>query len=527
MNSMPGILLTGATGLLGRYLLRDLLASGHRVGVLVRDGPEGTAADRLEELLAFGSETLGRKLPKPVLLHGDLTMPHLGLGAAEQHWLAREADAVIHSAAQVLYRPTPDGEPYETNVHGTRRLLELCRSLGVEDFHHLSTAFVCGDRRGTVFEDELDCGGGSGNAYERSKFAGEQVIRGFHGIRTTIYRPSVVVGDSRTGYTSTYHHFYRFLELAVRLSSRPEGASGQTRRQRLPIRLPLTGEETQNLVPVDWVSRVLIELLHRPQGHGRTYHLVAWQPVRLQEITSIIEDLLGIEGIEWVGRGGLADPTALEQLVLEQFQDYWSYLQNDLVFDCRNTRLALPDLPPPSFDRELVIRLLRFAQEDNWGREASRLHKQPVKSGNPARMRNLAHYLERVLPEQAGRSPVARALPRGLLFALDINGPGGGQWTCCCTDRAFEVQRGLDPSVHLTYRMDVSTFEDLIRGRQTARQAFFEDRIEIEGNVEKALMLAMLIEQFLVERPNVLPVRSASKGEFGQETEAFHAVAQR
>lgn len=519
MSSLQGILLTGATGLLGRYLLRDLLASGHRVGVLVREGRQSTASERLDELLAFDSETLGRRLPRPVLLHGDLVAPHLGLGTAERQWLAREANAVIHSAAQVLYRSTPNGEPWQTNVNGTRRLLELCRSVGVDEVHHLSTAFVCGDRRGTVYEDELDCGGGSGNAYERSKFAGEQMVRGFDGIRATIYRPSVVVGDYRTGYTSTYHHFYRFLELAVRLSSGPASSRSEPkpRRQRLPIRLPLTGEETQNLVPVDWVSRAILSLLHRPRWHGRTYHLVARQTVRLREIKGDIEDLLGIEGIEWVGRDGLADPTSLEQLVLEQFQDYWSYLQNDLVFDCRNAQLALPDLPPPSFDRELVIRLLRFAQEDNWGRQAKRRSKLPGTHGQAAQTLDPAHYLERVLPEQVCQSPLARALPPGLLFVIDIDGPVGGQWTCRCGNTSIRVQRGLDPGALLTYRMDVSTFAELVRGRQTARQAFCDGRIEIEGNMEKALMLAMLIEQFLVERPDCL----------GQDREAFHAVAAR
>src|SRR5215472_8934568 len=101
MRSLPGIFLTGATGLLGRYLLRDLLASGHRVGVLVRDTGSNTAKDRLHELLAFGCESLGKKLPNPVLLHGDLTAPRLGLGLAERRWLARAVDGVIHSAAQV------------------------------------------------------------------------------------------------------------------------------------------------------------------------------------------------------------------------------------------------------------------------------------------------------------------------------------------------------------------------------------------------------------------------------------------
>lgn len=509
MRSTPGIFLTGATGLLGRYLLRDLLASGHRVGVLIRNENHHPAADRLDELHAFACESLGRRLRRPVLLQGDLTAPRLGLGLAERHWLARTVDTVIHSAAQVAHRETPEGEPWETNVNGTLRLLKLCRALGIAEFHHLSTAFVSGDRRGIVYEDELDCGSGCGNVYKRSKFTSERMVCNCQGLRATIYRPSIIVGDSRTGYTSTYHHFYRFLELAVRLSSRPGSSKAESGplRQKLELRLPVGGEERQNFVPVDWVARAICELLHRPQCHGRTYHLVSWSPVRMREITNLIEDVLRIEGLQCVGPDGPADPTSLEKMILEQFDDYWSYLRKDVVFDSRNTRQALPHLPPPAFDRELVKRLLNYAQADCWGRERS--HSKPTPASE------IAYYLESVLPDQLRKSRVARALPRGLHFAIDINGPGGGQWACCCGDGTIRVERGLDSDTLLTYRMDAPTFEDLIRGRQTTRQAFFDGRIEIAGDTEKALMLAMLLEDFLDERQH----HPAYK------TETFHAVA--
>lgn len=492
MSLRQGILLTGATGLLGRYLLRDLLAAGHSVAVLIRPSPAEAATERLARLLAFAEESLGRKLPRPTLLDGDLNTPSLGLGTAERSWLARNMQAVLHTAAYVAYHPTPSGEPWQTNVNGTRRLLELCRSSGLTELHYLSTAFVCGDRRGLVGEDELDCGGGSGNAYEQSKFAAEQLVRSFDGLRTTIYRPSVIVGDSRTGYTSTYHHFYRFLELAVRLAGHSVGAASETkpRKHRIPMRLPLTGEETQNLVPVDWVSRAVLELLHRPRWHGRTYHLAAPHPVTLQEIKAMIENLLHIEGVQWAGRGGLADPTALEQLVLEQFQDYWSYLESDLVFDCRNTRQALPDLPAPTFNSELMVRLLRFAQADNWGRG-----QRDIAPPFP----DLAHYLELDLPEQVHQSPLRYALPRGLLFALDIRGAGGGIWSFHWADGRLSVRRGLEDDAVVTYRLEASIFDDLLRGRQTSQKAFYEGNIEIEGDEEKALKLALIIEQFLAK----------------------------
>jgi len=483
MSATQGLFLTGASGLLGRYLLRDLLASGRPVGVLVRDSSAASAAERLAELQDFCEGSLRRSLPRPVLLAGDLRAPGLGLGTAERHWLARHARAVIHSAAYVSYQPTPDGEPWQTNVLGTRRLLELCQTLGITQVHHLSTAFVCGDRRGLVREDELDCGRGSKNAYEQSKFAAEELVRQFPGIQATIYRPSVIVGDSRTGYTCSYHHFYRFLELAVRLSAR---------RQRLALRLPLTGAETQNLVPVDWVARALLTLLDRPRWHGRTYHLAAWQAIRLDEIKNILAELLPLEGTQWVGPEGLPDPTPLEQLVLEEFQDYWSYLRSNLDFDCRNTRQTLPDLPPPRFDRKLAARLLEFAQADNWGRQRGR---SPVVPSSEC-----AYYLECILPQQARQSSLVRALPHDFHFALDIRGPNGGQWSFRCGGaEVLTVERGLRSIPEVIYRIDAGTFLSLVRGRQSAQQAFLDGQIEIEGDVEKALLLAALIEQFLAE----------------------------
>jgi nucleoside-diphosphate-sugar epimerase len=493
MSLGQGIFLTGATGLLGRYLLRDLLASGYSVAVLIRDAPAAQASERLAQLLAFAEESLDRKLPRPMLLLGDLNTASLSLGASEKRWLARRARAVIHSAAYVAYHLTPDGEPWETNVHGTRRLLELCRSLGLTEVHHVSTAFVCGDRRGVVREDELDCGGGAGNAYEASKFAAEQVVRRFAGIRATVYRPSVIVGDSRTGYTSTYHHFYRFLELAARLAARADGPvrEARPRRQRLPVRLPLTGDETQNLVPVDWVAHALVQLLLRPHWHGRTFHLVARRPERLSEITAIIEELLQFEGIEWTGSRSLEDPTSLEQMVLGQFRDYWSYLRKALVFDCENICRALPDLPPPALDHDLMARLLDFARRDGWGRERCKTR--------PAGTTDFAEYLERILPGRLRQSSLARVLPRDLFFVLDIRGAGGGQWSCRWSDDTLAVRRGLDADADVIFRVESSAFEDLLQGRQTPQNAFFDGRIEIDGDKEKALKLALFIERFLAD----------------------------
>ena len=84
---------------------------------------------------------------------------------------------MVHAGASVSFRSTPDGEPRGTNVDGTRRLLELCVGIGIRDLHHVSTAFVCGERVGSVLESDLDSEGHFHNDYEWSKCEAERLVR--------------------------------------------------------------------------------------------------------------------------------------------------------------------------------------------------------------------------------------------------------------------------------------------------------------------------------------------------------------
>ena len=301
MKSPRRVLLTGVTGFLGRYLLRDLLDAGCRVAVLARSLPKQPASERIAALHSWCEESTGRRLPAPTALCGDLTVRGLGLSANDRRWLAAHCRCVVHAAARTGMRKSPDGEPARTNVEGTQQLLDLCVRLGIEEFHHLSTAFVCGDRPGPVYEEELDCGQNFRNDYEQSKVEAEHRVRQTSGIQATIYRPSVIVGDSRTGHTSSYQGFYRFLELADRFAE-----PARNGRRVLPLRLPFLGSEPRNLVPVDWVSRAVVTILNRPGRHGQTYHLVAPVPVRADAIKRIAEKLLRIDGVHWAGSNRLA-----------------------------------------------------------------------------------------------------------------------------------------------------------------------------------------------------------------------------
>jgi thioester reductase-like protein len=488
MSGRRYVLLTGATGLLGRYLLRDLARFRLPLAVLARDWADASAVDRVNRLVAFWEETLNARLPRPVVLGGDLLEPGVGLTGSDRAWLARHCGSILHAAADVTFTRREGCGPWATNVGGTRRLLALANRTGIEQFHQVSTAFVCGDRPGPVAEDERGRRAFR-NLYERSKWAAEQAVRAA-GVRATIYRPSVIVGDSRTGYTSAYHGPYHFLEAAARLAGRPR--SGRA-KSRLALRLPFDGDEPRNLVPVNWVARAIAQIVRQPACHCPTYHLVARTPTPVSDLVAVAADVLGLDGLEFAGRGPIINPTPTENAFLGAVRDYWAYLDGDPEFDDSNTRAALPRFPPPRVDRRLLTRLVRFAVADRWGR------------GRPATVEPAAidcgDYIERYFPAAAADSFFA-GLPINLRLGFEVRGPGGGEWVCRVSNgRVDEVLRQPVRAADVSYRLDVPTFAAVVAGRQSPQAAFFARRIEIRGRVETGLKLAALFARFVKEFP--------------------------
>jgi thioester reductase-like protein/predicted lipid carrier protein YhbT len=502
MPERQGVLLTGATGLLGHYLLQDLLVRGYPLAVLVRDSRQGRAAERIAQIVAFWSERLRRKLPSPVILAGDLGLPGLGLTLADRRWLGWRSPTVIHAAASLSFRESPEGEPWRSNVEGTKALLALARSLGLSEWHQISTAFVCGRRTGIITEEDRDNSQGYHNAYEESKCLAERLVRETPGIRATIHRPAIIVGDSRTGYTSRFQGLYRFLELAVRLASMNSTAG----TARPALRLPLRGDETWSLVSVDWVSRAVVELLARPRFQGRTFHLVAPAPVSTRFIRDVGVEVLSLPAVEFAGAEHFAHPRPLEQLFLNGIQEYWPYLGGNPVFASANTCAALPDLPPPAVDRPMLERLIRFAAAHGWGRPwppAAECCPQPLARSF------CAEYIEEIFPRQARRSSLAREAGLNLTIGIDLRGPGGGQWSCRWRQgELIYARRGLEDRPGVIYHTDTATFQAVVSRSQTPQEAFFEQRITITGDLETALKLAVLFEQLLAENPSPLPHRT-------------------
>jgi hypothetical protein len=241
---------------------------------------------------------------------------------------------------------------------------------------------------------------------------------------------------------------------------------------------------------VDWVAEAIARIAARPGLHGHTYHLTARQSVPATLIREVAEDLLGLTGLSWAGLAGPAEPTELEERFLDQVRDYWPYRDSNLAFDTTHTRAALPGLPPPVVDREVLGRLIDFALADRWGH--GRNHGAGV---------DCTHYVEEFFPQALRQSSLAQ-VPLDLTVGLDVEGPGGGRWTCrWVRGELVSVRRGRHGPVEVAYRLDPATFAAVVRGRLEVQEAFFARRVEIEGDVEKALKLAVLFARLVHECP--------------------------
>jgi nucleoside-diphosphate-sugar epimerase len=364
------LLLTGCTGLLGQYLLRDLLLEGVAVAALIRSRKDEPAAERLEQVVGHWEGELARPLPRPVCLEGDITRPGLGLSDPARAWVARHCGSVLHNAASLTFVGKDRAkDPWLSNMTGTAHVLDLCKRAGLGELHYVSTAYVCGLRTGVNHEDEFDHAQQFRNDYENSKFGAEKLARSAdHLDRLTVYRPAIIVGDSRTGYTTTYHGLYAYLYFGYLYTQlRPREPDG---RLRADLRLNLTGDECRNLVPVDWVSAVTTHVVQRPGLHGRTYHLTPLRPVTARELEAAVTRRFDIYGPVFGGPDALreGDLNDLEKMFYEYVAQYQPYWREEPRFDCRNTRAAAGHLPCPPIDAACLERLIDFAVADQWGK---------------------------------------------------------------------------------------------------------------------------------------------------------------
>src|SRR3954463_8073925 len=260
---------TGATGFIGRNLVRRLLKREGTVYALVRAGSRG----RLEELrTSFGPDG-ARVVP----IAGDLAVPGLGVSEEDLLTLRGEVDHFFHLAA--IYDMTAGSEAQEiANVEGTRHAVELAGAVEAGCFHHVSSIAVAGMYRGEWREDmfeeaeHLDT-----HPYFRTKHESERVVREECRRPWRVYRPGIVVGDSRSGEIDKVDGPYYGFKLL------------QQMRRVLPAWLPTIGVEGGeiNIVPVDYVADAIDHIAHLKGLDGQAFSLTDPSPKTAGEVVNI------------------------------------------------------------------------------------------------------------------------------------------------------------------------------------------------------------------------------------------------
>ncbi|MCE7869756.1 NAD-dependent epimerase/dehydratase family protein [bacterium CPR1] len=441
--------LTGATGLLGSYLMRDALRSGRKVAVLARGtrwmGPQERIATILERL---DTDQV------PVILEGNLNEPHLGLSEESRRWVADHCEKVVHCAAALQFVADGSGEPYRTNVDGTRHTLRLCQSSGIKELHLVSTAYVSGSRTGTILEDDFDLGQSFSNDYERSKLLSEHLVRTDPNLESwTIYRPSVIVGDYETGFTSSYTGVYSLLRLAW-LFSEQDGA-------RVLGTLGLDSGDRLNLVPVNWVSAALRRLLERGQNHGQTYHLTSPHPTSAGALYE-------------AATRALARPPQVPAAALDEaLRLYRPYLNEHPHFDSTHTERDAPELPCPVLDEEALDRLVRYASERGF----------------------------ELPPEWNLRTRMEALRREGIeerTMTLEVKGPEGGAWSLAPGEQGVAVYAGTAETASRAF-CNSATLEELVARKLNLEGAIYSGLLVLEGPPASMDKSVGLLEGFLDE----------------------------
>ncbi|MEU9123278.1 SDR family oxidoreductase [Streptomyces sp. NPDC048506] len=349
--------ITGATGLIGAALVLELAPHPDTGAIIcpVRAG-DGDGHARLTAALTTAArayrtdaDTVAQALRLVTAVAADLTRPGLGLDPAR----LRTAGPLWfwHVGALVGFGRANRRRPFATNTAGTRRTVTLAAQLDAEAFHYVSTVYVAGHRQGEIPEEPIttptprEC-------YEASKIAAERIVWNAP-LPTRIYRPTAVIGHHTTlacggPYSGVYGMMRR---IALHHALRPGLDGGHH-----PVRLLAHPELPINLVPVDHVTRELVDIAHATTRH-RVFHLSNPTPPTVGATLGAIFGQLGIADYELV-----PDPVRLRAPdlhlahLLHEF--YSAYLTHDQRFRRDHTRAALthPDCSRYPMDDALLNR---------------------------------------------------------------------------------------------------------------------------------------------------------------------------
>ncbi|MCH7985651.1 MAG: SDR family oxidoreductase [Acidobacteria bacterium] len=346
-RKQPTVFLTGATGAIGSRILEHYLLHGSEVLVVARERDGLSAEDRIQALLEEAE--LPRNLRRKVaVLEGSITEPRFGFSRAEYGRVVKAAEIFIHSAAVTNLGASAE-ECERANFLGTENALEfahVCQREGqLRRFAYLSSYAASGTAHSGYFpEDSLPTKPHFANEYERTKYLAEARVREeMRGsLPVVIFRPSVTVGDTKTGRIASFNLFYQVVRIlgCGMLSHWPD----------------LRGRKV-NIVPVDFVARAIYRGLEVAWALGRTFHLVSRNGCLLRDLFDLVKVFphMRIPRLVPLAHWSLSLLSQKEQMIHRMLEPYLLPYLNDLRLETRNAErlLTLPVISP-TFLRRLM-----------------------------------------------------------------------------------------------------------------------------------------------------------------------------
>jgi long-chain acyl-CoA synthetase len=374
------ILITGATGNIGAKLVSHIFTT-HREDsliLLIRGKSQSEARERMKRVLAITSPEFDwdAAISRVDLCCGDITQERLGLSQSEYDRIAGRVTHIIHSAAATKFLLSL-GHARQVNVEGTKNVMRLAAVASTNGnlvgVAHLSTAYVCGHREGTIPEDSIEEPRSFSNTYEQTKWEAEcEVHRHDPLFPIAIFRPSIVVGDSHTGRIAALRVLYTPLRYICR---------------GIISVLPGSPNVPLDVVPVDYVARAITGIFFDTNwGAGQTFNIVAGKDavVTTGEVAYKALGYFATASAQTTpSRIRFVPPILFRSIapflssrlkrMLVQIGAFTPYISLTRIFDNTNTLAALAGtdivVPPLS---EYLDNILAYCLETGWGKKINR-----------------------------------------------------------------------------------------------------------------------------------------------------------
>ncbi|WP_335872474.1 SDR family oxidoreductase [Bacillus sp. 2205SS5-2] len=324
------IFLTGSTGFLGGRLIKNLLQTQrNEIYILVRNVEK---ADRLRS--SFQADEQKRIH----IFQGDITVPNAGLNREDLAWLTGKIEVVYHLAALVKFDLDLRDELFAVNYDGTNHILQLATLLKVKKFYYVSTAYTVGKLTAGI-EELYPIHGEFHNPYEESKVKSEHLVFSYRDkMEVSIFRPSIIVGDSKTGEADSQFTLYGFMRALDVFKRKMDRSRGEERTYRLVAKK----NGTSNLVPVDYVADIL-SIAPKKAEANKIYHITNSNPPENIELLKMIKKALQFENLSVVENTLEYELDEAETRLNSLIDVLKVYLEGALTFDDCNTQALIED----------------------------------------------------------------------------------------------------------------------------------------------------------------------------------------